>query len=111
MDNKSGVAIAIPVSPNLRLIFTMILFFEVKFFLGLLVAVFFSFNFLKRLIKKSLNETNINTPTNPPIEVTTTASKTEKPKLNAIGTEPNTNLIVLNKNTEIISQMLWSTTI
>jgi hypothetical protein len=32
-----------------------------------------------------------------------TASKKEKPKPKAIGTAPNTNFTVLNKNTDIIS--------
>ncbi len=43
------------------------------------------------------------TPTNPPKEVTVTASKNEKPNPKASGTPPKTNLTVLIKKTDIIS--------
>lgn len=104
MENNSGVKNAIPAKPKRDFAFTMILFLRVNFFEGTVVPCFrCSFFFLRLATILSLMKTNVVTPVNPPKHVTVTASKNENPIPKAIGTAPNTNLTVLNKNTDTIS--------
>ncbi len=69
-----------PARPNLRFTETMILFFLVNFFFWLIspFAIFSARRLFNLEINMSLMETKINTPINPPKEVTVTALKKEK---------------------------------
>jgi len=105
IDNNNGVKKAIPASPNLVFTLMISLFFLVNF---LPVGIFpsrhlCSLLFLSLSTIFSLSRTNIVQPTIPPHEVMVTASKKENPSPSAMGTAPNTNFTVLNKNTDTIS--------
>ena len=112
MESNRGVSNAIPVNPKRILTDTIVLFLRENIFLELGSAFsnnFFVLRFLMLAMILSLISTKEMAPTNPPNDVTTTASKKENPNPKAIGTEPKTNLTVLTKKTQIISQIPCST--
>ena len=106
IDKSNGVNSAIPGNPNFLFTCTMILFFLVNIFFGVpFFTALFSAAFFTFFIVQALRLTKIITPTKPPVEVTTTVFKKEKPNPNAKGTAPKTNLTVLNNQTKIICQI------